>query len=133
MTLKELKEICQALCLPVGGSKAKFLKLVKEFKLLWAMNMETEVAKTLFLEQQRQPVNIKVPNLPWTEEQEQHYLTLLPLQSWCEACLASRRRKNVHKTVVHDHGPVLIQIDFGHSSTSDNGDVEKVEGAGEPN
>ena len=133
MTLAELRKACRSFCLAESGSKAKLLRRLEEFRLQLAMKMEAEVAKRLFLEQQRKPVSIKVPKLPSPEEQEQHYLTHIPFQSWCEACLASRSREDAHKAVVHDHGQALIQFDFAYTYTSESGEVEEIEGAGEPN
>ena len=90
-----------------------------------AKEARTELATKLYLESMRQPVKVKAPKIPTQEELDEHNLTHIPFQSWCEACLATRSKEDARKSEVASHGKPVIQFDFGYTYTDPNGETDE--------
>ena len=125
MKLTELQEACERYCLPKTGSKRKVLKRLESFRLQLQTKVEAELASKIYLESMRKPVKIKAPKIPTAEEYDEHNLTHIPFQSWCEACLATRSKEDAHKSEPSAHGIPVIQFDFGYTFTKPDGEFDE--------
>ena len=142
--LKDLKEACRKLGLPVSGGKNKVLRRLRVHHEVLEKQMASEVARKLFAEQEREPGVLKTPVLPSSRQvlpssrqQELHNVTHHPFQPWCEACVLGRSRQNPHRTQ-HDEpqgdelpntkdGNPVIQLDYGYSFTRLRGELAEDE------
>ena len=94
--------------------------------------MTAEVARKMFLEQNREPDMPKVPVLPSARQQELHNVTHQPFQPWCEACVLGRSRQSPHKAQQPEEQEVsdvskpdpVIQIDYGYGFTKQKHEVQ---------
>ena len=57
-----------------------------------------EIAKKMYMENERPPDMPKIPILPSTRQQELHNITHHPFQSWCEACVVGRSKQSPHES-----------------------------------
>ena len=86
--------------------------------------MESELARKMYEEEQRKPVQIKAPRLPSQQEQDEHNLTHWPFASWCDACLATRSKEDAHHAQRHEHGKPIIQFDYCYTFTDEQGEQQ---------
>ena len=122
MSAKQLREACLKHNLATSGSKKKLMLRLETYRVRLQMLMESDLAKKLYEEQMRRPVQIKPPKLPSQEEQDEHNLTHWPMATWCEACLATRSREDHHQQQEHSHGKPVIQFDYCYTFTDEKGD-----------
>ena len=89
--LKTLRALCDKLGLSRSGGKNKVLKRLRMQQKTLEQRMTAEVARKMFLEQNREPDMPKVPVLPSARQQELHNVTVARPVSWDEAGRAHTR------------------------------------------
>ncbi|CAE7778784.1 unnamed protein product [Symbiodinium sp. CCMP2592] len=126
--LADLRELCKKLSLPSSGPKPKVLSRLKKHRELVEKQLATDVAHSLFKEQERQPSMMKVPVLPTPQQQEAHFITHQPFASWCPACVLARSRQSPHSQQREakaekegDKKLTTMQIDYAYTFTGDRG------------
>ena len=79
-------------------SHSGVLKRLKEHHEVLSRQLSGEIAKKMYMENERPPDMPKIPILPSTRQQELHNITHHPFQSWCEACVVGRSKQSPHKS-----------------------------------
>ena len=67
------------------------------FRMDLEAKMQTEIARKLYREKERKPVSLGIPKRPSLEQQNEHNLTHYPFAGWCQACLSTRAKEEVHR------------------------------------
>ena len=138
--LRTLKELCDKLGLSHSGGKSKVLKRLKEHHEVLSRQLSAEIAKKMYMDNERPPDMPKIPILPSTRQQELHNITHHPFQSWCEACVVGRSKQSPHKSAEVNKGQEVaaqgratptLQIDYAYTFTKQKHEVQQGEGRSE--
>ena len=92
--------------------------------------MQTEIARKLYREKERKPVSLGIPKRPSLEQQNEHNLTHYPFAGWCQACLSTRAKEEVHRRDVRkdvESTKTVISFDFGYTYVDDYGNERSPE------
>eukprot|EP00439_Symbiodinium_sp_Y106_P049880 s4767_g6.t1 len=82
---------------PHGDDELEGVRLHEHHEVL-SRQLSGEIAKKMYMENERPPDMPKIPILPSTRQQELHNITHHPFQSWCEACVVGRSKQSPHKS-----------------------------------
>ncbi|CAJ1377556.1 unnamed protein product, partial [Effrenium voratum] len=94
------------------------------------MRAGQEIARKLYREKERKPVSLGIPKRPSLEQQNEHNLTHYPFAGWCQACLSTRAKEEVHKRDVKkdaESSKTVISFDFGYTYVDDYGNEKSPE------
>ena len=130
--LKKLKDLCDQLGLSRSGGQGKVLARLRQQREILGRRMTAEVARKMYLEENREPDMPRIPILPSARQQELHSITHQPFQSWCEHCVLSRSKQSPHaqgqqevEQKVDEKVRVdpVIQIDYAFTCTKSKYDT----------
>ena len=75
-------------------------------------------------------MSLGIPKRPSLEQQNEHNLTHFPFAGWCQACLSTRAKEEVHKRDVKkdvESSKTVISFDFGYTYVGDYGNEKSPE------